>query len=236
MSFSHLLPVHISAGLVGIVSGAAAVTFRKGSPRHTLAGKIFVLSMLTMGTSAVYLAVVKHQMGNVLGGIFTLYLVTTAWLTAKRREGETSIFDWGALLLPLGGGIGLWIAGLELVHRQAAPADGVPVGMYFFMGSVLLLAAAGDVRMLVRGGVFGTARIVRHLWRMCFALFMATGSFFLGPGNRVFPAFILQSNVLFIPALLPLPLMIFWLLRVRFTNAYKRMSMPHGSDVYSART
>jgi len=32
----------------------------------------------------------------------------------------------------------------------------------------MLLAAAGDIRMLVRGGVFGAKRIVRHLWRMCF--------------------------------------------------------------------
>ena len=34
------------------------------------------------------------------------------------------------------------------------------------MGSVCLLAAAGDVRMLVRGSVLGAKRITRHLWRM----------------------------------------------------------------------
>jgi hypothetical protein len=56
--------------------------------------------------------------------------------------------------------------------------------MMFFMGSVMLLAAAGDVRMLVRGAVFGPKRIARHLWRMCFGLFIAAGSFFLGPSNR----------------------------------------------------
>jgi hypothetical protein len=56
--------------------------------------------------------------------------------------------------------------------------------MTFFMGSVMLLAGAGDVRMLVRGGVFGAKRIARHLWRMCFGLFIAAGSFFLGPSNR----------------------------------------------------
>jgi hypothetical protein len=52
------------------------------------------------------------------------------------------------------------------------------------MGSVMLLAAAEDVRMLVRGGVFVTKRIARHLWRMCFGLFIAAGSFFMGPSNR----------------------------------------------------
>jgi len=235
MSFSPLLPVHISAGVTGILSGAAAMCFRKGSARHALAGKVFVIAMLTLGASAVYLAFMKHQLGNVLGGTFTFYLVTTAWATAGRGDGETSIFDWVALLIPLALGIGLWISGLELVHRHTWSKDGVPTGMYFFMGSVMLLAATGDIRMLVRGGVFGAKRIVRHLWRMCFGFFIATGSFFLGQ-QQVFPAWLRGSSVLFIPALLPLVLLIFWLFRVRFTNAYKRMSMPRRGDVNSLRT
>jgi hypothetical protein len=236
MQFTPVLVFHISAGIVGILSGTAAMSFRKGSPRHALAGKVFVMSMLTMAASAVYLAVMKHQNNNIGGGVLTFYLVATAWVTARRRDGETSIFDWGALLIPLAAGIGGWISGFEAVHSQTAPKDGVPAGMHFFMGSVMLLAAAGDVRMLMRGGVFGSQRIVRHLWRMCFGLFIATGSFFLGQGSKVFPAFILETNILFVPAILPLILLIFWLFRVRFTSAYKRMSMPRESDIYSLRT
>jgi uncharacterized membrane protein len=54
MSFSPLLAFHISAGIVGILSGAAAMSFLKGSLRHALAGKVFVLSMLTRAASALY--------------------------------------------------------------------------------------------------------------------------------------------------------------------------------------
>jgi len=193
MLVSPLLPVHISAGVVGILSGSAAMSFRKGSPRHALAGKVFVIAMMTMSSSAVYLALTKHQMGNVLGGTFAFYLVTTAWLTARRGDGETSLFDWGALLIPLLVGIGLWISGLQVVYGHARSTDGIPVGMHFFMGSVMLLAAAGDIRMLVRGGVFRAKRIVRHLWRMCFGLFVATGSFFLGQ-QQVFPAWLRKQT------------------------------------------
>ena len=221
MLFSPLLPVHISAGVVGILSGTAAMSFRKGSPRHALAGKIFVIAMMTMSSSAVYLAFMKHQMGNVLGGTFAFYLVTTAWLTAKRGDGETSLFDWGTLLIPSLVGIGLWISGLRMVYGHVKSTDGVPVRMHFFMGSVMLLAAAGDIRMLVRGGVFGAKRIVRHLWRMCFGLFVATGSFFLGQ-QQVFPAWLRGSPALFVPALLPLALLIFWLFRVWFTSTYQK--------------
>jgi hypothetical protein len=182
---------------------------------------VFVIAMMSMSFSAVYLAFMKHQMGNVLGGTFAFYLVTTAWLTARRGDGETSLFDWGAPLIPLLVGIGLWISGLQVVYGHARSTDGVPVGMQFFMGSVMLLAAAGDIRMLVRGGVFGAKRIVRHLWRMCFGLFVATGSFFLGQ-QQVFPAWLRETNVLFVPALLPLILLIFWLFRVWFTATYRK--------------
>jgi len=223
------LVLHIS-GIVGILAGAAAMSFRKGSPRHALAGKIFVVAMLTLGASAVYLALMKHQLGNVLGGTFAFYLVATAWATARRGDRETGIFDWAAMLIPLLVGIALLILGLEVVYGHAKSPKGVPIGMYFVMGSVMLLAAAGDIRMLVRGGVFGVKRIVRHLWRMCFGFFISTGSFFLGQ-QQVFPAWLRGSSVLFIPATLPLLLMIFWLLRVRFTNAFKvqpsgRTSLP----------
>ena len=101
--------------------------------------------------------------------------------------------------------------------------------------------------MLVRGKLSGAQRIARHLRRMCFALFIAAGSFFLGPSNRplrlvstlglgqqLFPA-LLRRNVLFLLTALPLILMIFWMFRVRFTNEYKRTLVPGSRDVYTLR-
>src|SRR6266851_704346 len=108
MSYPPILVVHICAGTAGLLSGTAAMSFRKGSPRHVLAGKVFVASMLTMAAVAVYLAIVRHQPNNIRGGILTFYLIGTAWLTARRRDGETSRFDWVALLIPLALGILNW--------------------------------------------------------------------------------------------------------------------------------
>ena len=215
-----LLALHITGGIVGLLSGTAAMIFRKGSPRHGQAGDVFVISMLTMAACAVWLAILKNQPGNLIGGVFTFYLVATAWMTARRRDGSTSPFDWIALIVPFAGGVLLWISSVEDVHRHVMSRNGVPVGMGFFMGSVMLLAAAGDLRVLLGGGMVGARRIVRHLWRMCFGLFIATGSFFLGQ-QQVFPAFVRGSSALFVPAVLPLVLMIFWLIRVRFRNAYE---------------
>ena len=100
------------------------------------------------------------------------------------------------------------------------PRQEHPAAMCFFLAAVLLLAATGDIRMLARGGISGRPRVTRHLWRMCFGLFFATGSFFLGQ-QQVFPAFLRGSILLTVLALLPFPLMIYWLIRVRFGNAYK---------------
>jgi hypothetical protein len=90
MSYSPILTVHILNGTLGLLSGSAALAFRKGSPRHVLAGRIFVASMLTMGAAAVCVAVAKHQPNNIGGGILTVYLIGTAWLIVRRKAGETN--------------------------------------------------------------------------------------------------------------------------------------------------
>ena len=48
MAYSPILTVHICAGTLGLLSGTAAMSFRKGSPRHVLVGKVFVASMLNL--------------------------------------------------------------------------------------------------------------------------------------------------------------------------------------------
>ena len=235
MSFSPVLVFHISAGTLGMLSGTAAMSFRKGSHWHRVAGNVFVIAMLSLAASGTYLGFMKHQILNGLMGILTLYLVATAWWTARRRDGETGMFDLCAVIVPLAVGASLAIYGLEAANSQTGSKGGYPAAAYFIFSSVALFFAAGDVRMLVRGGVSGTQRIARHLRRMCFALFIAAGSFFLGQ-PQVFPAALRKTNLLFIPAFLPLLLMIFWLFRVRFTNAYQAKSTPRGADVYSLRT
>ena len=236
MRFSLILFLHICAGTLGVLSGFATVFLRKGSRGHRLAGNVFFTAMLCLGASGSIMGFMKSQPTNVLAGILTCYLVATAWVTARRRDEATRIYDFGALLVALAVGAGYMAYGLGAARSQTGLRDGVPAAMLFIMASVALLAAVGDVRMLVRGGISGAKRLGRHLWRMCFALFIATGSFFLGQGSKVFPPFIIKSNVLFVPAILPLLLLIFWLVRVRFTNAYNGKSIPRGGDVYSLRT
>jgi hypothetical protein len=212
-----LLVLHITGGIVGLLSGAIAMSLRKGSRGHRMAGKVFVVSMLIMGACASCLALMKHQPNNFFGGLLTFYLITTAWLTGRRRDGESSIYDWGALAFAVAIGGSLLTLGTLVARGNAAKQPGVPLGMYFFMGTIPMLAAAGDLRMLLRGGISGTPRLVRHLWRMCFGLFIASGSFFLGQ-QQVFPAAIRKQYILAPLAILPLILLIYWMIRVRLSK------------------
>lgn len=227
-----ILILHICGGIVGLLSGAAAVCFRKGSRLHAGAGNVFVASMLTMAAAGVTLAVMKFQPGNILGGALTMYLVATSWMTAKRKYGGASIFDWSAFLLVF------LLAGIELrwgIQAAMSPSGlkyDYPPGPYFFMGSVALMAGVGDLRMIVRNGMAGTRRLARHLWRMCFALFIASGSVFLAR-QQLFPVFMRKTGMLILLSVAPLLVMIYWLIRVRLSNGRKPMMISHSHPLIS---
>lgn len=222
-----ILVLHITAGTLGMLSGFVTVFLRKGSRRHSIAGDVFVISMLTMAVCGVYLAIMKSQPGNVLGGTLTIYLVATAWMTARRRDTdeETGLLDWGALILVSAVAAAELTFGIEAATSPSGLKYAYPPGPYFMLGSVASIAAIGDLRMLARHGISGSQRLARHLWRMCFALFIAAASIFLAR-QQIFPALMRTTGTLWFLSVLPLLLMIFWLLRVKLAKAYKNSPQP----------
>jgi uncharacterized membrane protein len=94
---------HVCAGTIGLLSGAVGIAVRKGSRQHRVAGNVFFVSMLSVAVSAVYLSFMKHPISNVFGGTLTFYMVATAWLTAKPREGGKGSFHYVALLVCVDG-------------------------------------------------------------------------------------------------------------------------------------
>jgi uncharacterized membrane protein len=215
-----LLIVHIVAGIVSLLAGTVAMAVRKGGRLHRVSGNVFTGAILILASSALYLAIRKAQTGNIIASIITFYMITTAWLAGRRRN--VGRLDYAALVGGIGGAAAVLLLGVRVLHH---PDINTPAAMCFFLTGVLLLATMGDVRMLVRGGISGRPRIVRHLWRMCIGLFFATGSFFLGQ-QQVFPVFLRGSLILTVLALLPFPLMIYWLIRVRWKKAYRIEARP----------
>jgi uncharacterized membrane protein len=212
-----ILPAHILAGMLALGFGYVALYAAKGAPLHRKSGILFVYAMVTMSVSGALMDVLNTAKlsVNVVAGLLTFYFVTTALLTVRRRFQEVSWIDGAAVVLALTVSGLAFKAGLELLSRgrpEAAPC--------FIFGVVGLLAAAGDIRMMREGGVQGPRRIARHLWRMCFAMWVAAASFFWGPPDRV-PEVIRIPALQAIAVLVPIVAMLYWLWRVRVRHAFR---------------
>jgi uncharacterized membrane protein len=214
-----ILFLHIAGGSLAIVSGAVALLSRKGERVHRVAGTVFFASLLTACAIGAVVSpfLSDGQRPNSVAAVLTLYLIVTGWATVTRKEGSIGRLEVGAFIVALG----VVAAGLLfMLQARGSPTgkiDGQSAQLFYvfmFLGGI---AAAGDLNIILRGGIAGAPRIARHLWRMCMALFIAAGSFFLGQ-QQVMPAHMRGSSLLFVPELAVIGLMIFWLLRVRLTH------------------
>ena len=221
--------LHIGGGVVGLVSGSVAVMARKGGPLHRLSGNLFFGAMLVMAVLAIVLGFVQPgQLVNVFIGAFALYLVATAWLTVRRPVGAVGAYEWIALVVgvvlcaPFAVLAFQLATGLPPLVKSAIPFRGpVLIAIYGFT-AVLVTAAASDAKVVLSGGVAGAPRIARHLWRMCLGLTLAAGSAFTNGLPRLLPGPFNVPPAFFLPQFVPVGLLIFWMIRVRFTPWMER--------------
>ena len=225
-----ILYLHIAGGSVGIVAGAAALAVRKGRRLHAIAGNTFFVAIMAMaGIGAVVAPFLTSAQGDPklsdsIVAFFTCYLVATSWVTVRRKAGTVGAFERGAFAFASA------LAGVAFLIGAQAAGDpdrlvgGSPPESYFVFGGVIALAAALDLRTILKGGLTGVPRIARHLWRMCAALFIATGSLFFGQQDEL-PAAMRGSPVLLVLGFAPLALMLFWLVRIRFAKALARLKL-----------
>ena len=209
-----LIMLHVCGAIVALLSGFMTMGLRKGSGLHGAAGTIFSVSLFTASAAGAYMAAfIKPNNGNVMGGVLTCYLVATGWMAAKRRDRKVDSFDFSALLVAVAIGTAGVTWGFQAALSRTGLKDGYPPAMYFIFGSIALLFAASDVRMVVRGGVSGAQRIARHLWRMSVSLLFALISFYPSRAH-LFPKWLNETKLLYVPHVLLVGAMLFWLVRV----------------------
>jgi uncharacterized membrane protein len=215
-----LLSVHIAAGVASVLIGAVAVAARKGGRLHTGSGTWFAVAMIVLAVTAAILEPFrKTDPGSPLVGLVVCYFVATSWVTARRRDGVTGKFEIAACI------VALMMAALVAWDGFTGALSPTPLGRgpVFVMAGLFLLAGLGDLNVVLRKKMTAAQRISRHLWRMCFAFFIATGSFFIGQQD-VLPAAVRGSPLLFVLGLAPLALMAFWLVRLRFAKALAKLT------------
>ena len=220
-----LLPIHIVGGMLGLLSGAVALYAVKGALVHRRSGDLFVLAMLTMSLTGATIAAVRQQEANVIAGLLTAYLVFTGLTTVRPIASLGNGAGVGAMLAAFALGVTSVALALDAILNGDGTLDGIPAAMVIIFGSVALIGSASDLRMLRAGGIKGSRRVARHLWRMCFALWIASASFFLGQADRI-PAPLRIMPLLATLAFLPLVLMFYGLWRVRIRNSRRGATDP----------
>jgi uncharacterized membrane protein len=205
-----VLALHVGGGIAGILSGFTALLATKGRPIHRLAGRVFLVSMLTMGAVAACVApfMASEQWSNTIAGVVTCYFVLTGWAAARRPPGRLGRLETAAVVVPFAV---LLLIVLGFV-TGATGRSGAPAIAPYLMGSLAALALASDLRVIWRRGVTGGQRLARHLWRLCAALLIATGSALAQP--RLVPPQLSDTPFALLPIVLILGVMIFWLLRL----------------------
>jgi hypothetical protein len=206
--------VHILAGSLALIFGYVALYSGKGGALHRKSGVLFVYAMLVMcvGGATIALLLNKAPRINVPSALLTAYMVVTGITTVRPPFAGSRPLAIGGMVLALG----LGIADISFAYdaiESGGKRQGIPWFMFVVFATVALLASAGDLRILRTGALSGARRLVRHLWRMCYALFVAAGSFFLGQA-KVIPKPIRIPTLLALPVAAVIITMFYWLWRV----------------------
>lgn len=214
-----ILAIHIATGALSVLAGAAALTFRKGETPHRTAGTIFVVAMTIMATTAAVVGV--SNPGNTVAGTLTIYAVVTGWVTARRRDKEAGVFEIAAFFVAVACAIGGFSSAYLIASGAKEPENPFILNATISISTVMALAALGDLSVVLRRGLAGRQRIARHLWRMCFGLVIAVGSF-AAQGSKALPPDVPAAEFLLSSILLVVAIMGFWLARVLLTGWLKR--------------
>lgn len=209
-----MLTFHIIAGSFLLLFGIGALSFSKGGPKHRFAGNGFFISLQLMAVSAMFLT------DDPTMPILSIYYAATAWAVVLRKENSTGIFEIIAMIV-------IAVLSVRLFHFVITSSLPPTYQFIFYAhATIAALAALLDLNMILRGGLCGKHRMVRHAWRTCFALLGAVMSFSANTSDH-WPEFI-NSNALIY---LTIAVLFFWTLRVLFTKWYDKSVNSAGSNM-----
>ena len=222
-----ILWIHVAGGAVGLAAGFAALGAAKGATVHRRAGRVFVYAMLAMSLSGAAIAAATGVETSVIMGSLTAYLVFTGFTTVARVGARSRLVELGGAGVAFALSLALVEIGIRGLQSPGGAVEGLPAPMAFLFAAVALFAGLSDIRLTRGAALRGGRRTGRHLWRMCFALFIASASFFLGQ-MQVLPAQLQVAWFVVPPVLAPLLVMGYWLWKTRWRQLVRGSIRPAG--------
>jgi hypothetical protein len=119
--------LHVGGGWLAFGAAPLALLALKGSRRHVLAGRCFVLAMTTGITAGLALATIDRVVGLFCFGLMTLFLLGTGYLAPRIGRGSRSSYRWDRALTAVGAVGSLGLIGDGLIG-MTAPWEGLSFG------------------------------------------------------------------------------------------------------------
>lgn len=222
---NFILYMHIIGGGLGLLSGLVASLSKKGSLIHRNSGKIFLVSMLVCyGIGAAVAPFLNEgQRVNFVAAILALYLLVSGVQAVKLRSYTASKFNLVGLLLSTS----IAVLGFVFMYMgsqsESGTVDGSPPDAFLLFVIAGSLSAIGEARILIIKKLSAQGRLYRHLWRMCFSFFIASGSLFSGQ-IQMFPDWFANSFLPILCSLFPLLVLWYWTIKMLFQISKRQFS------------
>ncbi len=182
--YSVIVFLHAAIGTIALLAFWSAALMKKGSPRHRMVGKVFLLAMAGIVISGVPLVIerllFRHQP---IGALFLAYLLPltaqACWMAWRAIADKR---DWQAMTRRIGWKISLWLPALM---GALTVAVGVWKGQPLLIGFGMIgpLTSRGMWRFARRGPQHANWHVVMHYQAMLGAG-IATHVTFLGIGMQ----------------------------------------------------
>jgi len=213
--------IHFWIGCGAIVSGFTAFASRKGDGLHRKAGTLFVISMGLLALSGLWLSLAREILFTVFLSAITFHALITGWAAARNRA---LLSRWVSLSAPIASGLIVLGGAAGGMMASASPTgllDDLPPAAFYVLAGVSAVLCGLDIFYARTPVPTRPARLTRHLWRMGFSFFLATGIFFFG-NNHVLPEPLRTPWFLALPVLAVVAWTAFYVLRTRFSSTRAR--------------
>lgn len=204
--FQFLLILHISCGVIGLISGSINILAKKGDKRHRNIGRIFTIAMLLAGFSSLILSILHPNTFLFMVGVFTIYMIATGfrYLRHKKTLATSYWLDYMLSIIMLLCCISFILLGLTAIFA----------GHYF--GIVLIVFSSFGIIFVYRDytNFKGKSKcknywLLEHLSRMIGA-FIASLTAFLVVNASYIPVQIPSILLWLLPSILLVPYIIVW--------------------------
>ena len=199
-----LLPIHILAGTIALLSAIMAILSEKGKKIHVLSGRIYFWSMVGIFLTATAMSIITSNIFLFLIGFFSFYMAFAGIRFAINRKGIATTSDWIAIGLMILSGVGMWVLA-AIIFMNNDPMS-IPLLVFGFFAIFL---GYGDFKIHKNKTAIGKERIGRHLQNMIGGT-IAVITAVLVVNVKIEPVWIWWV----LPTVLIVPVIIWWRIKV----------------------